>query len=119
MESKRNAKVDEFIQALPEEIKEMTEKLRGIIHAADEKLNEEIKWNMPCFYIGKTNICYLQAAKKHVNLGFYSGASLKDEHDLLEGEGKKMRHIRMKKMEDIPPEKIKDLIREAVEYEAK
>ncbi|MFA1819084.1 DUF1801 domain-containing protein [Virgibacillus oceani] len=118
MASKRNEKVDEFIQALPEDIKEMTESLRGVIHEANENMNEEIKWNMPCFSTGNTNICYLQPAKKHVNLGFYSGAMLQDKDNILEGEGKKMRHIRIKKMEDVQQEKMKALIEEAIEYEA-
>ena len=52
-----------------------------------------------------------------MNLGFYSGASLQDKDNILEGEGKKMRHIRIRKPEDIQPEKFKDLIREAVKYE--
>ena len=114
MTSKRNGKVDEFIEALPEDIKEMTERLREIIHEADERVNEEMKWNMPCFSKSTSNICYLQAAKKHVNLGFYSGANLQDKDNMLEGGGKKMRHIRFRKLEDIQPEKFKALIIEAM-----
>ncbi|GAB3790228.1 DUF1801 domain-containing protein [Virgibacillus kimchii] len=117
MDNSRSAKVDEYIDALPEDIKEMTESLRKLIHETDGELKEEIKWKMPCFSRSNTDICYLQTAKKHVNLGFYSGASLQDENNLLEGEGKKMRHIRIRKMEDIQPEKFRDLIREAIKYD--
>jgi hypothetical protein len=118
MESNRNVEVDEFIEALPEEIKAITVRLREIIHETDENMKEEIKWKMPCFSKDNADICYLQTAKKHVNLGFYSGASLEDKEDILEGEGKKMRHIRIKKMEDIQEEIYRGLIREAIAYEA-
>jgi Domain of unknown function (DU1801) len=38
--------------------------------------------------------CYVAAYSGHVNLGFYRGAELPDPHRVLEGTGKKMRHIR-------------------------
>ncbi|HLU21683.1 MAG TPA: DUF1801 domain-containing protein, partial [Bacillaceae bacterium] len=52
------------------------------------------KWSMPNYsYNGL--VCYLQASKKHVNLGFHKGNELveKDTHNLLEGTGKTMRHV--------------------------
>src|SRR5690625_915733 len=101
MTHSRNVKVDEFIEGLPGDIKAMTERLRNLIHAADGNLKEQLKWKMPCFSKDNADICYLQTAQKHVNLGFYSGAVLQDGDHLLEGEGKKMRHIRIRKMEDI------------------
>ena len=36
---------------------------------------------------------YIALHSKHVNLGFYRGATLKDRADLLEGAGKKLRHV--------------------------
>ncbi|GAB3063031.1 DUF1801 domain-containing protein [Virgibacillus ainsalahensis] len=111
----RSKKVDEFIEALSEEnIKDITNNLRTLIFETDEQFAEEMKWGMPS-YSRSGNICYLQPSKKHVNLGFYSGAMLKDKDNLLEGTGKQMRHIRIKKLEDIQPEKIKSLIQEAIE----
>ncbi|WP_164215076.1 DUF1801 domain-containing protein [Virgibacillus sp. YIM 98842] len=118
MKNNRSADVDKFMEELPADIKELAEKLRYIIHEADDNLKEEIKWRKPCFSKGGTDICYLQTAKKHVNLGFYFGASLQDEGNLLEGEGKKMRHIRVRKPEEIQPDKFTALIQEAIAYKS-
>jgi hypothetical protein len=63
MASNRNVKVDEFVEALTDDIKEMTERLRDIIHEADGNFKEEVKWKMPCFSIGNADVCYLQPAK--------------------------------------------------------
>jgi len=109
-------KVDEYIEALPEEkIQEITNTLRDLLFETSGNFVEEIKWGMPSYGLDG-NICYLQPSKKHVNLGFYLGANLKDEDNLLEGTGKQMRHIRIKKSEEIVPEKIKALIQEAIEH---
>lgn len=58
--------------------------------------------------------CYLQASKKHVNLGFQRGNELIDKSKLLQGTGKIMRHIRIKNMEDIQSDAFTSLIKEAL-----
>ncbi|QUW22618.1 DUF1801 domain-containing protein [Sporosarcina sp. Marseille-Q4063] len=112
-----NEKVDQFIEKLPENIQEITTCLRNLLFETSGNFTEEIKWGMPSYGIQK-NICYLQPSKNHVNLGFYFGASLIDEDNLLEGTGKQMRHVRIKKVEEIQPEKIKALIQSAIEFKA-
>ena len=91
--------------------------MRNLIFETSDNFTEEIKWGKPSYGINQ-NICYLQASKNHVNLGFYSGASLADKDNLLEGTGKQMRHIRIKKVDEIQPEKIKALIQVAIECKA-
>ena len=40
--------------------------------------------------------CYLMPQTGYVNLGFWWGAELSDPNDLLEGTGKKLRHVKIK-----------------------
>lgn len=113
-------KVDSFIEDLPENIQEITNALRKIIFEASPKLMEEYKWSMPNYsYNGL--VCYLQASKNHVNLGFHKGNELEeqDTNKLLQGTGKTMRHVRLKKMDDIQPETFISLIQSAVELNDK
>ena len=117
METNKNEKVDQLIAALPIDIKEITTSLRNLIFETSDNFVEEIKWGKPSYGINR-NICYLQASKNHVNLGFYYGASLADKDNLLEGTGKQMHHIRIKKVEEIQPEKIIALIQSAIECKA-
>lgn len=107
--------VDQFIKNLPNVIQNITKTLRKVILNSSPKLEEEFKWSMPNYsYDGL--VCYLQTAQKHVNLGFQKGNELqkKDIDNLLQGTGKTMRHIRIKKIEDIKPEAITSLIQEAM-----
>ena len=112
--------VDQYIANLPEDIQEITDSLRKIILNVSSELEEEYKWSMPN-YSYKGLACYLQASSKHVNLGFQKGNELeeKDIHNLLQGTGKTMRHIRVKKIEEIKPEVFTSLIQAALELNEK
>ncbi|MEH7388217.1 DUF1801 domain-containing protein [Bacillus sp. JJ1521] len=107
--------VDQYILVLPEDIQHITSELRKIILEASPNLVEEYKWSMPNYsYNGL--VCYLQASKKHVNLGFHKGTELQemDKNQLLQGSGKGMRHIRIKKMEEIQPDIFTEFIKTAM-----
>ncbi|SFE17223.1 hypothetical protein SAMN05216238_109103 [Lentibacillus persicus] len=111
-----NKEVDQFIINSPENIQDIIRQLRKLIFETSPNITEEMKWGKPC-YIENGLVCYLQTAKQHVNLGFYFGAHLKDKDNLLQGSGKKMRHIRVNQLNDIQPEQFSALIREAIELE--
>ena len=46
--------------------------------------------------VGEAAFAYVNAYKSHVNVGFYRGADLDDPSGLLEGKGKRMRHVQVK-----------------------
>jgi hypothetical protein len=45
-------------------------------------------------------ICYIASQKGYVNFGFFFGAGLPDPEHLLAGEGKRMRHVKIRSLED-------------------
>ncbi|ASN03527.1 DUF1801 domain-containing protein [Virgibacillus necropolis] len=116
MTTKPSKKVDLFIDNLSAPIKEIAIRLREIVFETSPDIQEKIKWGMPS-YIENGMVCYIQTAKNHVNFGFYFGAILTDRDSLLEGTGKKMRHIKIKKIEDIQQDQYAALIQEAIELE--
>lgn len=118
MKVQMNPAVDQYIEGLPEPIQKIVIELRELIFEASEQMKEEIKWGKPS-YSRDGLVCYLQTAKNHVNFGFYQGATLIDRDGLLEGDGTKMRHIRIRKLADIQPEPFKNLIWEAIEHNQK
>ena len=44
---------------------------------------------------------YVNAFSAHVNVGFFQGASLKDPAGLLQGSGKRMRHVKLRWAEPV------------------
>jgi hypothetical protein len=56
---------------------------------------------------------YVMPHASHVNLGFYRGATLDDPDGLLEGTGAKMRHVKLRTLDDL--ERCRSLVAAAVE----
>ena len=108
--------VETYIQKQPEDKQILLETLRQLIKKAAPELTESLKWGYPS-YGAKTNVCYLAAQAKHVNFGFYQGGSLADPDKLLEGTGAQMRHIKIRKPQDIRTEEFQELIRTAVAHQ--
>ena len=57
---------------------------------------------------------YILPHKSWVNLGFYKGADLEDPRNLLEGTGAKMRHVKIRSIEDANRPSIHALVEEAL-----
>ena len=114
MVTRESNEVNELIAELPSDIQQIVSRLREVIFQASPELKEEVKWSKPS-YSQQGLVCYLAPAKKHVNLGFYKGSELKDEGAVLQGTGKQMRHIQVKKLEQINEELFVSLIQEAIE----
>ena len=58
--------------------------------------------------------CYVMPLKKHVNLGFYHGVALPDPAGLLEGTGKRLRHVKLRSREDAQRPEVRDLLAAAM-----
>ena len=75
-------------------------KLRKLIKNTDSAITETLKWGMPN-YDKDGDICALRAGNGYIALQFYNGIDLDDPDSLLEGSGKKMRHIKVWSKTDI------------------
>jgi len=82
--TKKNPKVDAFVGRAKTWRGEM-EKIRSIL--LDCGLDEDIKWEKPCFSFEESNVAILQPFKAHCSLMFFKGALLKDTHGLLRSQG--------------------------------
>jgi hypothetical protein len=56
------------------------------------------------------HFCYIGMYQDHVNLGFYHGADLPDPARLLEGTGKKLRHVKIRDIGQVERPSIRELI---------
>ena len=60
-------------------------------------------------------VCFILPAKNWVSLGFTHGVSLPDPTHLLEGTGKNLRHVKLKKVEDVANPAVRKLLEAALE----
>jgi len=56
---------------------------------------------------------YVNAFKAHANVGFFFGAMLADPAKLLEGTGKRMRHVKLRPGGEVDVDSLSDLIEAA------
>ncbi|HEX4159869.1 MAG TPA: DUF1801 domain-containing protein [Rhizomicrobium sp.] len=56
---------------------------------------------------------YVDAFSAHVNVGFFNGSSLDDPAGLLEGTGKRMRHVKLRWGQQVDQAAVSALIRAA------
>ena len=58
--------------------------------------------------------CYVMPQSSWVNLGFYQGAALPDPADLLDGNGARLRHVKVRSLEAAADERLVGLIEAAL-----
>ena len=58
-------------------------------------------------------VCMIGVYRKHANLQFTHGIDLADPHGLLEGTGKRMRHIKVRALSDLDRQEIREFLRQA------
>ncbi|MFN4081342.1 MAG: DUF1801 domain-containing protein [Saprospiraceae bacterium] len=62
----------------------------------------------------KGEICYIKPLKDSVNLGFFHGVKLDDPDNLLQGTGKSLRHIKLKKKPEANAAAIQRILEDAL-----
>jgi hypothetical protein len=63
--------------------------------------------------------CMIPIYTNHLNLGFNKGTLLKDEHKLLKGTGHLIRHIAVTQKSDYRNDKVRSLLKEAIDFAIK
>ena len=61
------------------------------------------------------HFCYLAPQRDRVNLGFFHGAQLADPDGLLDGTGKKLRHVKVGSVDQAEFSSTRELIRASLE----
>jgi len=111
--------IDNHIKELTDWRGKMLAILRKLILEAAPDLTEEWKWDTPV-WSHKGNVVAGGVFKDHVKLNFFKGASLKDPKGLFNAglDAKATRAVDFSEGEDINESALKDLIRDAVAYNA-
>ncbi len=85
----------------------------GLVRAAAPAVTASIKWGQPVYDAGGP-IASVQAHKDSVNLHFWKGVRLEDPAGLLQGQGTRLRYLRLRGIDDIDPVVIQGFVRQAV-----
>ena len=75
-----------------------------------EDVRELIHDGCPVACVEDAPFGYVNSFKSHLNVGFFHGAVLKDPSGLLEGSGKRMRHVKLKPGHELNAAALSELI---------
>jgi hypothetical protein len=76
-------RVDAYIDALPNWQQDICRQVRDLVHAADPRVIETIKFTNRPYFVLEGNICALLAAKDHVNVFLYDGGIVPDPEGII------------------------------------
>ncbi|MEX2132444.1 MAG: DUF1801 domain-containing protein [Pseudohongiellaceae bacterium] len=85
----------------------------SVLRDCGDDVRELIHDRQPTACVGDVAFAYVDAFKAHVNIGFFCGADIPDPARLLEGSGKFMRHVKIKRESAIDAEALTKLIKVA------
>jgi hypothetical protein len=87
--------------------------LRRLVKRIAPGLSEAVKWGNGCWTSTTGPVAYVYSAADHVQFGFFNGSSLKDPRGLLQGQGKYVRHTKVRDASAIDERALAALLRQA------
>lgn len=93
--------VEAFLFGYPPEMRAISQHLRDIVRKVAPQAQETLYARQNHFGYSlsgkmRDEFCYICPLRDYVRLGFYYGTSLPDPDGLLVGEGKRMRHVKVR-----------------------
>jgi hypothetical protein len=89
-----------------------------LIRTAGPEFEEAIKWGNPTFAVDGALRCYVATYPEYVHLGLFNGASLRGNLDLVEGTGKRMRHVKLTGVTPDLEARLQEMVRESASLAA-
>ena len=115
MASKRT--FEDWLEGVKPRLRPLATELRRMFLEAEPDLRESIKWGNPCFE-KKLRMFYIASqGDRYVTLGLWQGALLPNPEGLIEGTGKRMRHVKIRSAEELAVPALGRIIRQAVEVD--
>ncbi len=97
----------------PAEQRTLAEQWFARMRQCGKDVRELIHDGCPVACVADVPFGYVNSFKTHVNVGFFNGADLEDPAGLLEGNGKRMRHVKLRPDRELDEAALCELIRTA------
>jgi hypothetical protein len=92
----RDPAIDAWMNERGGELGAMAREWFEAMRRCGDEVRELLHDGCPVACLGDAPFGYVNVFTAHVNVGFYQGASLNDPAGLLEGAGKRMRHVKLR-----------------------
>jgi hypothetical protein len=93
---KHDAAIDTWFNRQNHDLGALARPWFGKMRACGDDVRELMHDGFPTACVNDAAFGYVAVFRAHVNVGFYFGAALNDPAGLLEGTGKRMRHMKLR-----------------------
>ncbi|MBM3939903.1 MAG: DUF1801 domain-containing protein [SAR202 cluster bacterium] len=93
---RRDPSIDAWLATQAPELGAIARKWFARMRNCGDDVLELLHDGHPTACVGDAPFGYVNVFRSHVNVGFFFGAELEDATGLLEGTGKRMRHVKVK-----------------------
>lgn len=107
---------ENYILNQPEPFRSILLHVQSVVEHTVPDVDLKYKWNIPCFYCGKSPICYLNVSKKkhYVDVGFWNSAHLTKHLDKMVVEKRKVvKSLRYSTLEEIDDTVLTEVLKNA------
>lgn len=112
--------IQSFLSSYPPHVQEIALTLRSLVLSAAPDALEQV--DLPAKMLAysfkntyKDMICVIMPLKNAVNLGFPRGATLPDPLGLLQGTGKRARHVKIASLDEIDTQALLALLQASID----
>ncbi|HMG84930.1 MAG TPA: DUF1801 domain-containing protein [Terracidiphilus sp.] len=88
--------IDAWMKKHPGELGSIAHHWFEVMRNCGDEVRELLHDGCPVACLGDVPFAYVNAFTSHVNVGFFQGATLTDPARMLQGDGKFMRHVKLK-----------------------
>ena len=93
---RRDPRVEAWFDDITDPFRLMVQPWFDRMRRCGDDVRETLHDGMPTACVGDAAFAYVNAFSGHASVGFFHGAALPDPAGLLEGAGKRMRHVKLR-----------------------
>jgi len=108
-----NEQINQYIENATEQQKLIMQKIREILHEEVSGITENFKWGRPVFSTS-SDFAYFKTNKGYLTFGVFKFEKVSQHSQLLEGTGKDMRHVKLKSLDQMSEQIIREIIRQII-----
>ena len=109
----RDPEIQVWLDRQPREMGSIARKWFLQMRACGDDVREVMHDGCPVVCVQDAPFGYVNIFTAHLNVGFFTGAMLQDPTGLLEGTGKRMRHVKLRPDKDVASDALSALIEAA------
>jgi hypothetical protein len=107
---KQDAAIEAWLHAQRDDLRPLVEHWYARMRECGDDVRELMHDGCPTACVGDAAFGYVSAFRDHVNVGFFFGALLDDPSHLLEGTGKRMRHVKLRPGQNVDAVALGNLV---------